>query len=387
MLKLRALQATLSGRLSQAQFSTQGRIEAGSRRYAVQLAAEGGRVAGPAALSDSAWQGLLKQFSVAVEDPALGPGAWRLTTRGTVPLKWTPTRADTAVASVVFESGAGEALLIAPPGMASTTAAATSRAPSQALLAWQPVRWRPGELVTAGKITALPMAWIELLAGPQMAGAGLSGKLLFDGQSDATLGDTLRLNASLARSSGDITIQADTAQGTTARVAAGIRQARVSLASDGEALTLALRWDSERAGTADGQLKTRLARAAEGSGVGGWMWPLDAPLNGQLRAQLPRIGVWSVLAPPGWRLRGALATDLTIGGTRSAPQLAGELLANDLALLSSMALNLVMAGCAPGLMAHACASTSSPGRAQEALARAAPSRRRAKPAGLTAGRR
>ena len=217
MLKLRALQATLSGRLSQAQLSTQGRIEAGSRRYAVQLAAEGGRVAGPAALSDSAWQGLLKQFSVVVEDPAMGAGAWRLTTRGTVPLKWTPTRADAAVARVVFESGAGEALLIAPPGMASTaagTAAATSPAPSQALLAWQPVLWRPGELVTAGKITGLPMAWIELLAGPQMAGAGLSGKLLFDGQWDATLGDTLRLNASLARSSGELSFRGSSSNAT-----------------------------------------------------------------------------------------------------------------------------------------------------------------------------
>ena len=53
-LKIRALQATLNGRLSQAQLSTAGRIEAGARRYALQLAAEGGR-------SESAWQGLVSQ--------------------------------------------------------------------------------------------------------------------------------------------------------------------------------------------------------------------------------------------------------------------------------------------------------------------------------------
>ncbi|MGH8832301.1 MAG: translocation/assembly module TamB domain-containing protein [Polaromonas sp.] len=324
--KIRALQATLSGRLSQAQLSMQGRIEAGQRRYALQLAAEGGRLGAGAtrhaALSESAWQGLLKQLSVSVEDPALGAGAWRLATRTAVLFQWTPTRAGGA-----FEGGAGEALLSAPSATASATA------PSQATLAWQPVRWRPGALSTAGKLTGLPMAWLELLGGPQLAGAGLTGNLLLDGEWDATLGDTLRLKASLARSCGDLTVQAETAQGTSARVAAGVKEARLSLASEGDAVTLAVRWDSERAGTANGQLKTRLARAPAAAG-GGWLWPLDAPLNGQLRAQLPRIGVWSVLAPPGWRLRGSLGADVAIRGTRAAPQLAGDLQANDLALRS-----------------------------------------------------
>jgi len=327
VLKIRALQATLSGRLSQAQLSAQGRVEVDQRRYAVQGAAEGGRVNPASALSKSAWQGLLKQFSVSVEDPALGAGAWQLETRGAVPLKWTPTRSGGA-----FESGAGAALLSAPTS--STSANASATAPSQATLSWQALRWRPGELVSAGKLSGLPMAWIELLGGPQMAGAGLAGNLVFDGAWDARLGDSLQLKASLARSSGDITVLAETTQGTPARVAAGVKQARVSLESVGDAVTLALRWDSERAGSVEGQLKTRLARAPAGAGTGGWLWPADAPLSGQLRAQLPRIGVWSVLAPPGWRLRGSLAADITIGGTRAAPELTGDLQADDLALRS-----------------------------------------------------
>lgn len=327
VLKIRSFQATLSGRLSQAQLATQGRMEAGQRRYTLQLAAEGGRLntgaARNAPLAESPWQGLVKQLSVSVEDPALGTGAWQLKTRSTVPLKWTPGRNGD-----LLESGAGEALLIAPPSGTS------AGAPSQATLTWQPVRWRPGrELVTAGKLTGLPLAWIELFAGPQMAGAGLGGNLLLDGEWDAALGDTLRLKASLARSSGDISVQAETGQGTSARVAAGVKEARLSLVSEGEAIALALRWDSERAGSADGQLRTRLARAPATAG-GGWLWPADAPLAGQLRAQLPRIGVWSVLAPPGWRLRGSLGADVAISGTRAAPQLAGDLQANDLALRS-----------------------------------------------------
>ncbi len=354
VIKLRDVQATVAGRLSQAQLAAQGRAEVDGRRIKVQLAADAGKQAARAGTSATAsagfasavWQGVLKQLDLTLEDPALGAGAWRLATRSPVSLKWTPGRAAAKPQAVAagakstpkvtaaasnggsFEAGAAEAVLTAPRGSGST-AAATS-----AVLAWQPVRWQPGEFVSAGKITGLPMAWAELLGGPQMAGAGLAGNLVFDGQWDARLAETLSLKASLARSSGDISVLAENAQGTSARVAAGVRQASVSVANEGENLRLALRWDTERAGTAEGSLNTRLTKSAEGSGVGGWLWAADAPLNGQLRAQLPRIGVWSVLAPPGWRIRGGLGANIAISGTRAAPQLSGELQANDLALRS-----------------------------------------------------
>lgn len=317
-LKIRAVQASLTGRLSQADLKGQGSIEQGQRRYTLQTTASGGRV-GPAraSLAASGWQAMLQQLNLAVEDPALGAGAWRLVSRGSVPLKWTPTSKGGAL-----EVGAGEAVLSAP--------VRSGNAPSQAVLAWQPFTYGGGQLLTAGTLTGLPLAWIELLAGPQLAGAGLAGNMLFDGRWDAALGDTLRIKASLARSSGDISVQADTAQGPATRVAAGVKEARLTLDSNGETLTMALRWDSERAGTAEGQLTTRLVRSA----TTGWAWPEDAPLSGQLRAQLPRIGVWSVLAPPGWRLRGSLAANVAISGKRAAPQLAGTLQADDLALRS-----------------------------------------------------
>ncbi|MDO9358025.1 MAG: translocation/assembly module TamB domain-containing protein [Polaromonas sp.] len=326
-LNLRAVSATLTGRISQAELKAQGRIEMGQRRYTLQAAATGGR-SGPAraSLAVSAWQAVVQQVNLAVEDPALGAGAWRLATDGVVPLKWTPTSAGG-----VLEAGSGRAVLGAPArNSAAGAAPGTGTAPSQALLAWQPVRWGGGQLLTAGTLTGLPLAWLELVGGPQLAGAGLAGNMLFDGRWDAALGDTLRLKASLARSSGDISVQAEAAQGGATRVAAGVKEASLAIDSNGDALNLVLRWDSERAGTADGQLTTRLARDA----ATGWSWPQDAPLNGRVRAQLPRIGVWSVLAPPGWRLRGSLGADVGISGKRSAPQLAGTLRADDLALRS-----------------------------------------------------
>ncbi len=362
-LKLRGVQATLTGRLSQAQISAEGRLESGEQRFALQLAMDAGRKNASSSSAPS-WQGVLRQLRLSAQAPALGNGAWQLATSSPVTVKWTPATAppnkaastagkakggiESKIQSGLFETGAGQAVLTSPTLSISPTAVTTpssasalaQTAPAAALLTWQPVRWQPGAFTTAGKLTGLPMAWLTALAGPQMASMGLSGNLVFDADWDARLTDTLSLKASLVRSSGDITLQAEAAQVGAARIAAGVQQARLSLESIGDAVTLAVRWNSERAGSAEGQLKTSFKRAtgadqsAGGMALGGWLWPLNAPLAGQLRAQLPRVGVWSALAPPGWRVRGSLGANISIAGTRAAPQLTGDLQANDLALRS-----------------------------------------------------
>ena len=319
LLQLRAVQATVSGRMSQAQVALQGRADVAGRRVVLQADVSGGRSPGQTDL----WRGLLQKLDVQIDDPALGPAAWRVRTRDAVALQWRQPGAGRPLRDGAFESGSGQAQL-----------SSVNNADRQALIAWQPIRWETGEFVSAGKLGGVPLAWLETLAGRNIAGAGLLGDLLFEGNWDVGLGNTVRLKADLARSSGDLVLQAETVEGTPTRVVAGIREARVSIASDGEAVSLALRWDSERTGTAEGLLTTRLARAAPGGGLGGWQWPADAPLKGQAQAQFPRLGLWSVLAPPGWRLRGALAANVTVGGTRAAPQLAGTLLASDMALRS-----------------------------------------------------
>ena len=311
LLKFRAVGVALNGKLSQAIVTAQGRLEAGQRRYALQAAAEGGK--GAAGTNSAAWQGTVKQLTLRVDDPAISAGTWQLASRSAVAVKWLPG---------LFESDAGQAALTAPAQVNSAQTA-------PALIAWQPVTWQTGQFISAGSISGLPMSWLELVTGPQTAGIGLQGNLIFAGTWDAKLGDTLALKASLSRSSGDLSIQPEGAQLGT-RIAAGVRQARVLVDSLGNDITLALQWDSERAGTVDGQLKTRLAKSATGS----WEWPQEAALAGKIKAQLPRIGVWSALAPPGWRLRGSLAADINISGTRAAPQLKGDLQANDLALRS-----------------------------------------------------
>ncbi|MCM2251494.1 MAG: translocation/assembly module TamB domain-containing protein, partial [Ramlibacter sp.] len=312
---VRDASASLKGRLRDARLAARGQARQGQRQLGLDLSGRAGREP-PHARAPALWRAQVTNLAVSAQDPAISAGTWRLVSQRPFGLRW-------SAGARRLDVDAGQALLAAP-GVSAVTP------PSQAVLAWDPLRWGGGELHTAGRLTGLPMAWIELVGGPQAAGSAFSGDMVFDAQWDARLGRTVRIDASLARSHGDITVLAETAQGASSRVTAGVREARVTLASQGEQLTLSLRWNSERAGVADGTLVTRLAAG----GAAGWHWPDSAPVEGSLRAQLPRIGVWSLLAPPGWRLRGSLLADVKIAGTRGAPLLAGSIAADDLALRS-----------------------------------------------------
>lgn len=303
---------TADGRLADAQLALTGQAQRGPRRVTLDVAGRGGR-SGIGA--NAVWRAQLPQAALTFTDTGIQAGAWRMQVTRPIDARWT-------VAASRLDVAPGAANLIAPAGPAAPS--------SQAVLAWDAVRWGGGELQTAGRLTGLPMSWIELLGGPQLAGSALAGDLVFDAQWDARLGDNPRVNATLARRQGDVTVLAETAEGGSARVPAGVREARITLAGQGEQLRLTARWDSERAGQADAQLVTSLSRG----GPAGWQWTENAPLRGQLTARLPRIGVWSLLAPPGWRLRGSLAADVTVAGTRGQPQLGGTLNADELALRS-----------------------------------------------------
>jgi translocation and assembly module TamB len=92
-----------------------------------------------------------------------------------------------------------------------------------------------------------------------------------------------------------------------------------------------LKWDSAQMGQAQAKLQSQLNRTPDG-----WQWADQAPLIGSVQANLPQIGVWSLLAPPGWRVQGTLDASLTVSGTRSQPQWLGRLQANQLAARSAV---------------------------------------------------
>jgi translocation and assembly module TamB len=108
---------------------------------------------------------------------------------------------------------------------------------------------------------------------------------------------------------------------------AGLRQAELRVEARGETVQAKLVWDSMRAGNIDATLSTRVLQRD-----GGWQWPADAPLAGAVKARMPSLGVWSMLAPPGWRVAGTLDADATLSGNRAEPRWNGTLAADQLAL-------------------------------------------------------
>jgi translocation and assembly module TamB len=307
--RLSELQAELSGALAGMELKLRGQAENAGLRFALQAQAQGGRK------GDGSWQASLDSAQFSAQD-LLRPGLWTVQLNPGVALAWRPG------ASSTLDLGAGGASLTGPIA-------------GRAAIQWQAAHWgqtRAGAATrsnwrTQGSLQGLPLAWLELLGRTRMANLGLRGDLLFAGQWEASGGDALHLRATLQRTSGDLQLLAE--DSNVANLSAGVREARLSLTADGEQVAAKLRWDSERAGQAQADFSTRLQLS---DGV--WTWPQGAPLAGSLHAQLPPVGVWSLLAPPGWRLRGTLDADATLAGTRSAPQWRGNLQANDLAVRS-----------------------------------------------------
>jgi translocation and assembly module TamB len=139
--------------------------------------------------------------------------------------------------------------------------------------------------------------------------------------------DALQVHAILERTRGDVQLASDEAG--AAPLPAGVRTARLKVSVANEQVQAELNWDSANAGTVQAHAGTWLQRQGTS-----WTWPANAPLEGVLRAQLPRLRVWSLLAPPGWRLRGTLDANATLSGTRGDPQWSGTLDAHDLAIRS-----------------------------------------------------
>lgn len=279
-------------------------------RLALQSTLRGGRV------SDTSWQASLDTASVKIQG-LTKTGVWSLVLTDPVQFK---RQQDPRIQ--VLEMSAGAARLTGP-------------VPGTARLQWQAARWAqqggkptvPAQWQTQGSVHDLPLAWLELLGQTQVANLGLKGDVLFGGQWDASTGDRLKIHAKLERTAGDLQLQAPDAPG--GQISVGLREASLEVNAQGDMVNTKLRWDSERGGQVSADVSTRLQQQN-----GTWTWPADAPLAGSVSAKLPPVGAWSVLAPPGWRMRGTLDANATLSGTASAPQWRGTLLAQDLALRS-----------------------------------------------------
>ena len=306
---LRNVELALQGRLADARVEAKGRMQQGNRALDLAMRGSGGK-------RDNGWQANLQALQAQLHD-TVQKRQWQAVLSAPVSVA-----VEQANDRLRLQTGAFE---IALRGDA---------AGKEASIQGEPLQWlRQGNGYTVnskGRIRGLPLAWLQVLSGSDALGQALSGDMLLEGDWNVELGQRLRLQASLARSSGDIVILAEDAAGRAQRrVAAGTRTARIEIAGADGDIQARLAWDSVNAGSASATLRTRLQRAASG-----WTLPDHAPLQGQLQAQLPRVGVWNVFAPPGWRLRGTLDANIAISGTVQSPQLRGTLNADELGVRS-----------------------------------------------------
>ncbi|RZL57517.1 MAG: translocation/assembly module TamB [Variovorax sp.] len=336
-IQLRGVNAELSGSLAQATLSLKGEATRGTQKVNLATRASG------ALESANHWRAAVASLQLQVMD-STRPGPWAVALRE--PLS---ANVRTAAGGLEIDTSAGGVTLQGP-------------VPGTVRIDWEPVRFRQTgsggtqggiRVQSKGRMQGLPMAWAEAFDASKSLGTlGITGDLVFDGEWDVDAGDSLRASARLARRSGDIRVQAGEAAlvtriqsrgtGTASEITmdsaagpggqspstpAGLSQAELRLDAQGEAVTAKLVWASERAGTLRAEAATRVAQRD-----GGWQWPEDAPLRGSVKASMPSLGVWSMLAPPGWRIAGTLEADATLSGNRAAPRWNGTLGADRLAL-------------------------------------------------------
>ncbi|MDP2074001.1 translocation/assembly module TamB domain-containing protein [Hydrogenophaga sp.] len=264
---------------------------------------------------------------------------WTLQSVAALGLRWQDARS-----AINLQADAGQLRL--QPSFGNRAGAAATAATNPMTVAWDQLSWQRGALATRGQLTGLPLSWVDAFttaegakSGP-LSQAGLGGDVVFDGSWDfllpADAATPPRLTAQLQRRSGDLSVQTDGAfdENTTStqRLQSGIKEARLSVTTQGANVQASLRWDSERLGTVSAELGTTLS--PPGGEQTAWHWAENAPLRGTVTANLPQVGVWSALAPPGWRVRGTLAASATLSGTRDTPLWNGTLRADQLALRS-----------------------------------------------------
>ena len=304
--RFRNLQVDLSGKLSDFALGASGELTGTSRSFNVQMLSKGSRK------SQGEWQATISSVKLQMKDQHQ-PSAWEVEARRPIAIGW--TRSAT---SSQFQAAAGEATATGPiPGIAA--------------LAWQPILFKSSsgqsELQTKGQILGVPLGWLESLGDTQLASSGLKSDLVFDGEWAVNGADKVSAIVSLKRRSGDVSVLTNIGGGTP--VNAGVKDAQFTLNANGDALRASFRWDSERAGFAEAEFNTTYIH-----GWNEWRWPANAPVTGTVKAKLPELGVWSLLAPPGWRIRGTMDANMRLAGTRSDPLWSGTLNADNLAIRS-----------------------------------------------------
>ena len=352
-----ALRLTLNGSPESTKVDLSAQAQQAGKSVQIDTALQAGLTGGKGT-APLDWQASLEKLQAQLKPGNDKPGPWAVQLQPGAPVQITQRTSGNTVLNTVYQLSAGK-LQVTPPKLSMRRTSSEPLAPVQ--LAWDEssvTRTGSGTwgVRSAGKALGIPLAWVDAFSlgedDPPLEAAGLSGDLSFNGSWNLdTLGKNLKADLTVERAAGDLRLAVDDGSSTTvvqstgptanrasstrtrkiggAGMRARIKDIRLTVQAQGSQVNAKLLWDSERAGTINADLRTQLSYQQSG-----WTLPATAPLSGQLRANMPDMGIWALFAPPGWRIQGTLAADATISGNLQDPQWQGNIKADALNILS-----------------------------------------------------
>lgn len=352
-MELQQLKLALSGSPEKLQINLQSQAQTGSQSMSLDTDLTVGLLNNPGAAPGD-WQASIAKLKARWSPQGTPATTWDV--QLAAPTTASQQTTGNPVRSMRIQAGAGR-LVVTPPASVGSQAASVE---------WEPLLLRQAgngswAIQTKGRLQGVPLAWVEAFSPdpnkPLLASAGIAGDLIMQGNWDIdTTGRQLRADVLLERASGDIRlsvedsdaapvtvvrstgaseINAETQQVRSRAVSSGrgmrarLQALRLQLSAQGNEVRTQLVWNAERAGQIQADLRSQFSQTADG-----FAWPDSAPLSGTVKASMPNIGIWALFAPPGWRVGGTLNADVTISGTRSAPQWDGQLSADQLSVRS-----------------------------------------------------
>ena len=214
-----------------------------------------------------------------------------------------------------------------------------------ARIEWRRLQWARGRLETQGRVSPLALSWVNAWLsddkrpdGP-LATAGFSGDLILEADWDLSLPltgatrESARGQVRWRRIGGELSYLVGSGTDLQ-RVPVDVESLQVNAALQDSDVRIQAEVGTRRFGGMRGHITTRLTPPAPDGA--GWRWPQDAPLHGQVQAQLAQLAPFSALMPPGWRMEGEGWLDARILGTRAQPDWRGQLQLRQLAVRSAL---------------------------------------------------
>ncbi|MDH1477051.1 translocation/assembly module TamB domain-containing protein [Comamonas thiooxydans] len=354
---LPALALSIDGSPENARIGLTAQAQQAGKSIQIDTTLQAGLTGGKA-MAPLDWQASLDKLQAQFTPDKNKPGPWVMQLQPGAPVQIQQRTSGSTVLSTSYQLSAGK-LQITPPKLSLRRTSSEPLPPAQ--LTWEAssvTRAGSGQwgVRSAGQALGIPLAWVDAFSlgddDPPLEAAGISGDLSFNARWNLdTLGKDLKADLTVERAAGDLRLAVDDGSSTTVIQTTGptatraggtrtrqiggagmrsrIKDMRLNVQAQGSQVNAKLLWDSERAGKLNADLRTQLSYQQDG-----WTLPATAPLSGQLHANMPDMGLWSLFAPPGWRIQGSLAADASISGTLQDPKWQGDIKADGLNIVS-----------------------------------------------------